>query len=374
MNTYVKSSFLLLALVTGAAVLPARAQRHDNGGDRGRSGNTGIRNMGQDRQRNYGQASGNRSADYRNRSSSVYGANGNSSVRDTRIGSVSDRVRPDQNTTFRRTDNVNTVTNRNVVNNNRQVNRNITINNNIQRNYSSTNYSIYNRPGSYRSGYTVARYNYAPRRYVYVGAPRYRVIPNNYISIRFGGYPYYYNGGCFYSYFDNYYQPVYAPVGIRVRILPVGFININIGSHPYYYYEGVYYRRYLDRNDEYEVVDAPLGASVARLPKGATTAVVNGEKFYEFNGTYYKEGTNERNEVLYTVVGKYGEVNNTDQQPVTQTVVPQIGDEFNQLPVNSKEVIINNESLYLSPDNFYYKAIQNNTTTTYKVVGKGASN
>ena len=176
--------------------------------------------------------------------------------------------------------------------------------------------------------------------------------------------------------YDGYYEPVFAPIGIHVTILPVGYYPIYVGPIPYYYYEGIYYRRYNDRNDEYEVVDAPMGAVVKSLPKGATKVVLNGEKLYEFDGSYYKEGTNSKNEVVYTVVGKNGVINNTgEQQPVTNAVqTPQIGDEITTLPENSKRVTINGDVLYVTPDNFYLKAETINNTTTYKVVGKAEKN
>ena len=214
-------------------------------------------------------------------------------------------------------------------------------------------------------------YSYAPRRWAYYGAPRYSILPHGALTIRFGGYPYYYHSGLFFGYYNGFYEPVFAPIGIHVSILPVGYYPFYIGPTRYYYYDGVYYRNY--NNNEYEVIDAPLGAEVSVLPKGATAATVNGEKFYEFNGTYYKEGTNSRNEVVYTVVGKYGHVNNTEagvsdlQQPALH-----VGDVIPVLPDGCKEVTINGEQLYLSPDNTYFKAQNADGNTSYKIVGMGA--
>ena len=220
-----------------------------------------------------------------------------------------------------------------------------------------------------------SRYNFTPRRYVYAGAPRYSTLPHGYLSIRFGGYPYYYNSGLFYGYYSGYYEPVFAPIGIHVSILPTGYYPFYIGPRRYYYYDGVYYGNYNNSDNEYEVVDAPMGATVSALPKGATAATINGEKFYEFNGTYYKEGTNTKNEVVYTVVGKYGHVNNTDDA-TTATTLPtslHVGDVVPVLPDSCKEVTINGEQLYLSPDNTYFKAQTYDGTTSYKIVGMGTA-
>ncbi|MDQ2752902.1 MAG: hypothetical protein M3R72_07750, partial [Bacteroidota bacterium] len=86
---------------------------------------------------------------------------------------------------------------------------------------------IYNR-GSIR-GYTGGSYRggvYGGYRPVYAHAPigfrggyspyfgpRYYGIPGGSISIRFGGYPYYYYGGTFYQPFGGYYRSIFPPIG-----------------------------------------------------------------------------------------------------------------------------------------------------------------
>jgi hypothetical protein len=162
---------------------------------------------------------------------------------------------------------------------------------------------------------------------------------------------------------------VYAPFGICVSTLPIGYYPFYWGGVRYYYYEGVYYRDHGDK--EYEVVDAPMGAVVSALPKGAKSVTVNGEKFYEFNGTYYQESVNDKNEVIYTVVGKNGEINNSDEPDVDANVPLHIGDVVSSLPENSRQVVINGEALYVSPDNYYFKQRTDNGVTSYEVVGLG---
>lgn len=234
-------------------------------------------------------------------------------------------------------------------------------NNIVNRGGSTTRY----RTG--RGGYP-ARYSYAPRRYSYSGYQRYSILPRTSISIHFGGYPYYYDRGYYYSYYNGFYEPVYAPFGIRVTVLPFGYYPFYIGPTRYYYYGGTYYRNY--GTNEYEVIDAPLGAVISDLPKGATVALVNGEKFYEFNGTYYQEGVNSKNEVVYTVVGKNGEINNTDGPlPVTDNAPFKIGELVTTLPENSRQVTIDGQVLFLAPDNSYFKEKNIDGTTWYEVVG-----
>ena len=263
-------------------------------------------------------------------------------------------------------------------------NRNVTVinnnNTNINRvNSQSRNYS-YNR-GNYNRGYNYgynnynrSRYSYTPRRYVYVGAPRYSILPRGAISIHFGGYPYYYHSGGFFSYYSGYYEPVFAPIGIRVNILPVGYWPFYVGNTHYYYYDGAYYTNYKNSTDEYEVVDAPMGAVVTSLPKKTTLALVNGEKFYEFNGTYYKESVNEKGKTIYTVVGKYGEINNTANEtdetvPVVSSKTYSVGDVVTSLPEGATVATINGEKLFVTPDNYYFKELVVNNEVNYKVVG-----
>lgn len=244
-------------------------------------------------------------------------------------------------------------------------------NNTYRGNNGSRNGYGYNQRGN-----LYYRNSFVPRRYSYAYYPHYSILPHTSISIYFGGSPYYYDNGLFYGYYNNYYEPIYAPFGIRIRTLPFGYYPFYIGPTPYYYYGGNYYRNYSD--NEYEVVDAPLGAVITDLPKGAQVAMVNGEKFYEFNGTYYKEGVNSKNQVIYTVVGKNGEVNNSDTLRTTNNTTQgnvssgqplRVGDIIFTLPENCRQVVINGQNLYVSPDNVYFKQNIIDGSTTYEVVG-----
>lgn len=211
--------------------------------------------------------------------------------------------------------------------------------------------------------------------------PRYTVIPGSYISIHFGGYPYYYKNGFFYGYYYGYYQPIFPPFGIHIGILPYGYYSFYLGGYPYYYYNGIYYRQY---DNYYEVVDAPMGATVYNLPQGARLVILNGEKLYELNGTYYKEDRDPNGRTIYTVVGKNGEVNNTDEGDLnnadknynntlntpSSSSSLQAGDIVTQLPEGSKVVTINGEKMYVSPDGIYLKEETDGGVVQYKVVGK----
>jgi hypothetical protein len=198
--------------------------------------------------------------------------------------------------------------------------------------------------------------SYSPFAY----GPRYYSVPPGSISITFGGNPYYYYGGSFYRPYGGYYRPVFPPVGIHVGILPPGFIPIYIGPDPYYFGNAAFYRRYDDHS--YEVVDAPMGAQLSSLPKGARSVRVNGEKFYELNGTYFKEDRDSKGRVVYTVVGKNGEIENSEESPAPPQT-PKAGDKVTELPENSKLITLNGEKLYVAPDNTYYHREADGTFT-----------
>lgn len=236
-------------------------------------------------------------------------------------------------------------------------------NNNSYRNYSYRNYSYRNSVPYY------SRDRYYPHFFSY--GPRYTVLPRSFITIRFGGYPYYYNAGLFYGLYGGYYQPLFPPPGITISVLPFGYSRIFIGPDLFYYYNGIYYRQYPDQS-AYEVVDAPMGATVSSLPRGAKSVVLNGEKLYELNGTYYKEDRNYKGQPVYTVVGKHGEVNNTDGASENSGIPPSLnnGDVISQLPEGSKTVTINGEKLYVTPDNIYLKEEARDNMVQYRVVGE----
>jgi hypothetical protein len=191
------------------------------------------------------------------------------------------------------------------------------------------------------------------------------------------GYRPVYSNGFRYDRFPRYsYRPVYRSpyvyhhfgpaFGIRLGILPVGYYPFYLGPNPYYYYNGVYYRPY--RDGGYEVTPPPLGAAVKHLPSGAKATVINGQKYYELGGTFYQPQTDAKNKLSYVVVGTDGVINTVDQNqpPVmpdeqnTPDVLPPqppVPAAINQLPANSKVVIINQQKLYLTPSGIYYKEV-----------------
>lgn len=243
---------------------------------------------------------------------------------------------------------------------NRSISRNVYPNNYRYNNYNRR----YDRDDHYYG-------NVYGRRTRFMYGTRYTVIPHNFISIHFGGYPYYYYGGYYYGYYDGYYCPIFPPFGLHISVLPFGYSRLFIGGIPYYYYNGIYYRNY---ENSYQVVDAPMGAAVSSLPQGARSVIINGEKLYELNGTYYKADRDQNGHDVFIVVGKNGVINNTpvdesnNMLPSSQPL--QIGDTVSQLPEGSKIVTINGEQVYETPDNIYLRQENNNGVVQYQVVGK----
>lgn len=204
-------------------------------------------------------------------------------------------------------------------------------------------------------------------------APRIYAHNRPFVSINFGGMGYRYQRGYFYRPMGSSFQMIVPPLGIRVGVLPVGYHTFMMGTVPYYYYNNVYYRA---QDKEYEVVAPPLGATVTALPPNAAVKVINGEKYYELDGTYYTEYIDDKGKLRYEVVGTDGVLNTTNQVADNEADVnavpdePEIGDRINELPENSKAVVIKGEKLFLTPDGKYYKEIVEGEKIVYELVGQ----
>lgn len=385
------ATLLNIALFSGAF----SQRNHDNSGgerhsekrdnsnfSRGNSGNSGGFQRGSD---NSQQRSFQRNDNFQRNNNQTFQRNENSQRNNDRTFQNTDRN--NVNRSFQRNNDRNFQSNQTRTfqrdNNNRSNDNNSAYRqsqNSFRRNdlsrsqQSSRNYfqGRFNNNRSYRS-YPVNYYR--SRSYGYPSAysfshrfiswrPYYRTIPRTYLSINFGGHPYYYGDGYFYDYYDGYYRPFFPQPGLRISFLPYGYYPVYIGSDMFYYSNGSYYRKFDDTN--YEVVDAPVGAQIPTLPADTKSVMVNGEKFYELNGTYYKEGTDANGKVVYTVVGKNGEINNSDESADDAPL--QVGDLVDQLPPDCKTVNVNGEELIVTPDKVYFKEEKQDNTTVYRVV------
>lgn len=228
--------------------------------------------------------------------------------------------------------------------------------------------------GRYPRGYRGYYPRYVPARSFMMNRP--------FVSIQFGGSHYRYQHGFFYRPYGSVFSVVVPPVGIRIATLPPGYRRVYAGPDPYYYYNGTYYRPGTDR--QYEVVAPPLGAEIDRLPPGAKVTVINGQKYYELAGTFYEEMISSENELYYKVVGTDGVLNTTsggnenwddsmdedDDSNSRLPAGPRMGDRFETLPPDAKEVVINGEKYYTTHSGFYYKEVIEGRKVLYEVVGK----
>ena len=227
-----------------------------------------------------------------------------------------------------------------------------------------------------------------PPHYYYPYRPPF-VYAHPYVTVSYGGVPYYYQMGCFYRP-GPVVQFVYPPVGITIGTLPPGYFSFFMGPTPLFYFNGIFYQpvpplnnnNYNNNNNngnnnnnsendhtEYKVVKPPLGAVVNKLPSGAKVKVIDGQKYYDYNGTFYQEQMDENNKLSYVVVGTDG-VLNTNPNKEKNSTEPQIGDRVPDLPADSKSVVINGEKFYSTPSGLYYKKITEGDNTYYELVGK----
>lgn len=185
------------------------------------------------------------------------------------------------------------------------------------------------------------------------------------------GHPHYYYRP-YYRVYRPYYRPYFPSIGLYFSTLPFGYYSLGPAFGSVYYYGGTYYESTGD-NRGYKVVEAPMGAAVIDLPEGAQEVEFNGNTYYELNGTFYQE-TMTDNGRRYVVVGKNGKIgdqtvttdNNDNNAPYDPNSL------VSELPENCKNVTINGQQLYLSPDGMYYQPVYNsdNSLAGYKVVGK----
>ena len=93
-----------------------------------------------------------------------------------------------------------------------------------------------------------------------------------------------------YGYGHHHYWHRHEPC----EVLPRGFISIRLGGFSYYYSEGEYYR---PCPGGYVIVPPPVGACIPSLPSAYQTVVIEGSPYYYYDGVYYRQVPNG-----YTVV------------------------------------------------------------------------
>ncbi len=187
---------------------------------------------------------------------------------------------------------------------------------------------------------------------------------------------------------------VLPPPGARTHHLPVGAVRKEINGITYYYKNNTYFREREDGG--FEVVEPPVGATLHRIPIGAKLTKINGKYYYEKDGVFYYKDRDDAGNTVYIIKGKNGELYTDEKEDAERTpsyryeessgdevpshsskdsssfyfIEPEIGDRFEQLPKNSREVIVDGEKQYVSPNGFYYKEVREDGKVLYEVVKK----
>lgn len=226
-------------------------------------------------------------------------------------------------------------------------------------------------------------YNYNRNHFSVTVGPRYNYRP----AYR----PYYRPVTRYSSVYRPYYRSPRAYVhygpsfGFRLNVLPYGYSRFSIGSVPYYYNDGVYYRN--STSSGYEVVEPPLDATVTKLPSNATVTMIDGQKYYQVGGTFYQEEFDENNRLSYRVVGTDGVINTIAEADVNTipdenlnvyeevvptpapapAIVPIFGSRYDELPLDSKVQVINQQKYFISPGGIYYKEVIEGDKIRYEV-------
>lgn len=90
-----------------------------------------------------------------------------------------------------------------------------------------------------------------------------RGLPRGSVSIGFGVDNYFFNSGVWYRPYGPSYRVILPPVGIVVPLLPSSYVTLRIGGYPYYYANGAYYMA-ATSGPGYVVVAPPAEAAVAQ--------------------------------------------------------------------------------------------------------------
>lgn len=88
-------------------------------------------------------------------------------------------------------------------------------------------------------------------------------LPGGAVALTFGGLPYHYHGGVWFSPRGGRFAVVVPPVGIIVPLLPPAYVSLWTASGRYFYANGVYY------------APAPGGYEVVAQPPNANTAATS---------------------------------------------------------------------------------------------------
>lgn len=132
-----------------------------------------------------------------------------------------------------------------------------------------------------------------------------RTLPRHHVRVVYGGLPYFYYAGIYYTVYNNAYVTVLPPVGFRITVLPAGYTRLVVGPSIYYYHSGVYYANtsepYSDEQ-KYEVTHPLVGTLLKTIHDDAEEVVIDGKIFYDYNNVLYKKVSTFDGNTAYEVV------------------------------------------------------------------------
>ena len=126
-------------------------------------------------------------------------------------------------------------------------------------------------------------------------------VPRGAKSVKFNGDTYHWHNGAYYHPQGKRFVVVRPPIGLRIGILPLDYFMFTLGTIPYYYYYGTFYT---PMDGQYVVIDPPVGALVKDLPSDCEIVTIDGKTYYKVDDTYYKAVVDDKNNILFEVVGK----------------------------------------------------------------------
>ena len=154
------------------------------------------------------------------------------------------------------------------------------------------------------------RYRTQPiRRNPYYRYPRHRriirTLPVNHVRIVYGGMPYFYYSGIYYTSYGDEYIVVLPPRGFRISVLPVGCVRIVVGPTVYFYHSGIYYLESTETTEDegkYEVTQPPIGTEVNEIHEDSKEVIIDEKTYYEYNDVLYKKKTDINGNITYEVI------------------------------------------------------------------------
>jgi hypothetical protein len=131
-----------------------------------------------------------------------------------------------------------------------------------------------------------------------------RHLPRGYRRYYYGGNPYYFHGGVWYSPSRHGFMVVRAPIGLYMPVLPPYSTTVWRGGVPYFYADDTYYQR-LPQSDGYRIVTPP-GATPGVAASVSPASPSDNVFIYSRNGQSEEQQSTDRYECYVWSRGQTG--------------------------------------------------------------------